>query len=73
MKQYKVVTLQDTSFWGGTLDGETFERGLNDAAADGWELVTTTTVEAEGLFGEHHQLFFVFVRETPGATVTQLR
>jgi hypothetical protein len=63
MKEYKVVTSQDTVFWGGALNQSEFEQGLNAAAADGWELVTTTTVDSTGFLGERHQLFFVFARE----------
>ena len=63
MKQYKVTTAQDTTFWGGSLDPQTFEAGLNEAASQGWELVTTTTVESAGFMGERHQLFFVFARD----------
>ncbi len=67
MKTYRVVTAQDTIFWGGALDAETFESKLNSEAADGWDLVTTTTVESQLLFGEQHQLFFVFAREAAPA------
>jgi len=63
MKTYRVVTAQDSIFWGGALDADTFQQTLNKEAADGWELVTTTTVEASGFLGEQHQLFFVFARE----------
>jgi pimeloyl-ACP methyl ester carboxylesterase len=63
MKRYKVVTSQDTVFWGGSLNPDAFEERLNAAAADGWELVTTTTVESTGFLGERHQLFFVFAQE----------
>jgi len=63
MRTYRVVTAQDTVFWGGAIDAETFERTLNGEAANGWELVTTTTVESSGFLGEQHQLFFVFARD----------
>jgi hypothetical protein len=66
VKHYKVVTSQDTVFWGGSLSAEGFEQRLNTAAAEGWELVTTTTVESTGFMGERHQLFFVFAQETSG-------
>ncbi len=64
MKEYRVVTSQDTVFWGGALSADDFAERLNAAAVDGWELVTTTTVESQGFLGERHQLFFVFARET---------
>ena len=60
MKRYRVVTSQDTVFWGGSLSAESFENALNSQAEQGWELVTTTTVESNTLLGERHQLFFVF-------------
>jgi hypothetical protein len=63
MKEYKVVTSQDTVFWGGSLKADDFAQHLNAAAADGWELVTTTTVDSQGFMGERHQLFFVFARD----------
>jgi len=63
MKRYKVVTSQDTVFWGGSLNSDAFEERLNSAAAEGWELVTTTTVESQGFMGERHQLFFVFAQD----------
>jgi len=63
VKEYKVVTSQDTVFWGGALRAPDFEQRLNSAAAEGWELVTTTTVDSQGFMGERHQLFFVFARE----------
>jgi hypothetical protein len=66
VKEYKVVTSQDTIFWGGALNQSEFEQGLNTAAAEGWELVTTTTVDSQGFLGERHQLFFVFARERAG-------
>jgi len=67
MKKYRVVTAQDTIFWGGALDADTFEQTLNNEAANGWELVTTTTVESAGFIGEQHQLFFVFAMEAGDA------
>ena len=71
MRTYRVVTAQDTVFWGGALDAGTFEQTLNTEAANGWELVTTTTVEAPGLLGEQHQLFFVFAREATATDATR--
>jgi len=67
MKEYKVVTSQDTVFWGGALSPDDFAAHLNDAAREGWELVTTTTVDSQSFMGERHQLFFVFARETAAA------
>ncbi len=63
MRRYKVVTSQDTVFWGGSLQADGFEQRLNQAAQEGWELVTTTTVDSQGFMGERHQLFFVFAQE----------
>jgi hypothetical protein len=34
VKHYKVVTSQDTVFWGGSLNPEGFEQSLNTAAGD---------------------------------------
>lgn len=62
MKTYRVVTAQDTVFWGGALEAQTFEDTLNRESAEGWDLVTTTTVESETFLGEQHQLFFVFAQ-----------
>jgi hypothetical protein len=34
MKTYRVVTAQDTVFWGGALNADTFEQTLNNESAN---------------------------------------
>ena len=60
MKAYKVVTAQDTMFWGGAMDAQSIQDRLNQASQAGWGSVTTASFTAKDIIGEERQVFFIF-------------
>jgi hypothetical protein len=47
---YRVVELREKMI-GGKMSGDKLEKGLNDNAADGWQLKAITSAEIKGRIG----------------------
>lgn len=62
MKQYKILTQKDSLF-SGKFNAQVLETALNTYAAEGWHLVTCTTVDIPIPFSGKRQEFFAVLEK----------
>ena len=62
MKEYKVVSQRDNWFT-GNFEPANIENGLNELAADGWRVITFTSVEATSWTGSREDALIILERD----------
>ncbi|MFZ7120202.1 MAG: DUF4177 domain-containing protein [Eubacteriaceae bacterium] len=61
--EYKTLTFETKGFFGGKLDGNSFDEQLMQYGKYGWELISTFTSNQEGWSTK--KVFVVFKRALP--------